>query len=76
MRATVHATGCGFDAHSKELNIYLNVYFHFFALLSRQNAALNPNNTQCLQNSAESRKRNVLTLVPSAYSTYSVRDTA
>ena len=34
------STGCGFDPNSKRLNIYLNLYFHFFALLSRQSAAL------------------------------------
>ena len=37
---TVKPTGCGFDSHSRRLNIYLNLYFHFFALVSRQNAAL------------------------------------
>ena len=26
---TVNATGCGFDPHSKERNIYFNLYFHF-----------------------------------------------
>ena len=31
--ATVNATGCGFDPHSRKLNIYLNLYFHFFALV-------------------------------------------
>ena len=39
---TVNATGCGFDPHSRTWNIYLNVYFHFFALMSRQSAALSP----------------------------------
>ena len=33
---TVNATGCGFDPYSSELNIYLHLYFHFFALVSRQ----------------------------------------
>ena len=37
---TVNATGCGFDPHSSKLNMYLNVYIHFFALVSRQIAAL------------------------------------
>ena len=32
----VNVTGCGFDPHSSKSNIYLNLYFHFFALLSRQ----------------------------------------
>ena len=36
----VNATGCGFDSHSKKLNIYLNLYFRFFTLVSRQRAAL------------------------------------
>ena len=35
---TVKPTGCGFDSHS--MNIYLNLYFHFFALVSRTSAAL------------------------------------
>ena len=40
---TVKSTGCGFDPHSRryrERNIYLNLYFHFFALVSRLSAAL------------------------------------
>ena len=37
---TVKPTGCGFDPHSRRWNIYLNLYFHFFALVSRQSAAL------------------------------------
>ena len=36
----VNATGCGFHPHSRKWNIYLNLYFHFFALVSRQRAAL------------------------------------
>ena len=39
-RVTVNVTGCGFDPHSKELNIYLNLHFYFFALVFRQSAAL------------------------------------
>ena len=34
------STGCGFDPHSRRWNIYLNLYFHFFALVSRLSAAL------------------------------------
>ena len=30
--------GCGFDPHSRKSNIYLNLYFHFFALVARQSA--------------------------------------
>ena len=37
----VKPTGCGFDPHLRRWNIYLNLYFHFFALVSRQSAALN-----------------------------------
>ena len=37
---TVNKTGCGFDHHSRKWNIYLNLYFHFFALVSRQSATL------------------------------------
>ena len=37
---TVKPTGCEFDPHSRRWNIYLNLYFHFFALESRLNAAL------------------------------------
>ena len=37
---TVKLIGCGFDPHSRILNTYLNLYFHFFALVSRQSAAL------------------------------------
>ena len=33
-------TGCGFDPQSRRWNIYLNLYFHFFALVSRTSAAL------------------------------------
>ena len=36
---TVKPIGCRFDPHSRRWNIYLNLYFHFFALVSRQNAA-------------------------------------
>ena len=31
---TVESTGCGFDPNSRKRNIYLNLYFHFFALKS------------------------------------------
>ena len=37
---TVKPTGCGFDPHLRRISIYLNLYFHFFALASRQSAAL------------------------------------
>ena len=37
---TVKSTGCGFEPYSRKLNIYLHLYFHYFALVSRQTAAL------------------------------------
>ena len=39
-KLTVNPTGCEFDPHSRRGNIYLNLYFHFSALVSRQSAAL------------------------------------
>ena len=36
----IDSTGCGFDPHSRRWNIYLNLYFHFFALVLRLSAAL------------------------------------
>ena len=39
-KVCIKPTGCGFDPHSRRLNIYLNLYFHFFALVSRQSAVL------------------------------------
>ena len=39
---TVNTTGCGFEPHSIiYLNRYVHTYFHFFALVSKQSAALN-----------------------------------
>ena len=35
----IKSTSCGFDPHSRR-NIYLNLYFHFFALVSRLSAAM------------------------------------
>ena len=40
MYATVNATGCGFDSQSRKWNIYLNLYFHFYGLVSSRSAAL------------------------------------
>ena len=37
---TVEPTGCEFYPHSRRCNFYLKLYFHFFALVSRQSAAL------------------------------------
>ena len=37
---TVKPTCCGFDPHSRKLNIYLNLCFLFFALVSRLSATL------------------------------------
>ena len=39
-KLALNATGCRYDSHSRKCNIYLNLYFHFFALVSRQSAAL------------------------------------
>ena len=36
----VKSTCYGFDPHSRRQNIYLHLYFHFFALVSRQSVAL------------------------------------
>ena len=38
---TRKSTGCGFDSHSRKWNLYLHLYLNFFALVSRQSAALN-----------------------------------
>ena len=38
-RATVNATDCGFDTHSRKLNIQ---YVNFFALVTRQSARISP----------------------------------
>ena len=58
---TVKLTVCGFDPHSRRCNIYLNLYFYFFALVSRTSAALSSatQHATCLQNSAESGERSV-----------------
>ena len=37
---TVNGSGCGFYSHSRRWSIYLNLYFHFFALVSRWSAEL------------------------------------
>ena len=37
---TVKSAGCGSDPNSVIWNIYLNLLFHFFALVSRQSATL------------------------------------
>ena len=37
---TINTSGCGFYPQSRELNIDLNLYFHFFALESEQGEAL------------------------------------
>ena len=59
----VNATGCGFDNHSRKFNVYLNLYFHFFALAWGQNVALNSaNQFAILHNSAENGERGVLTV--------------
>ena len=60
---TVKSTSCGFDPHSRKWNIYLHLYFHFFALVwGKARRWVPPLSTQCLQNSAESEERSVLRL--------------
>ena len=54
---TVKPTGCGFNPHSRRWNVYLDLYFHFFALVSRLSAAL----SSATQHGVPSHK------VPSAY---------
>ena len=49
--------------------------FHFFALVSRQNAAWSSLNTQCLQNPAKGGERRVSTLSSLCLLCY-VQDTA
>ena len=45
---TVKSTGYGFDTHSRKLNIKLNVYFHFFVLVSKLSAALSFANSHAM----------------------------
>ena len=66
---TIKPTGCGFDPHSRRWNIYLNLYFHFFPLVSRQSAALSsatqhamPPESPDSRFSKQSEERSVLTL--------------
>ena len=64
---TVKSTGCEFDSHSRKWKIFSNLYFHFFALVSWQSAALrfatrHAMPQQSSEYSAESGERNVLTL--------------
>ena len=70
---TVKPTVCGFDPHSTRWNIYLNLYFHFFALVTRINAALSSATQHALQNSAT--ERSALTL-GSLCLPWCMRDTA
>ena len=66
---TVKSTDCRFDPHSRQWNIYLNLYFHFFALVSDKARRWVPLlNTQCLQISAECGKRSVRTIGDTAWS--------
>ena len=68
--AIVKATGCGFNARSRKWHLYLNLYFYFFALVSKQSAALSSVlNTQCFRNSEGSGERSGLNQVPVSYPT-------
>ena len=59
----VKPAGCGFDPPLEEMKYLLKFIFLFFALVSRKARRwVLPLNTQCLQNSAESGERRVLTL--------------
>ena len=53
------STGGGFDPHSRRWNIYLHLYFYFFALVSRGKRGVEFRRRQKL---AESGERSVLTL--------------
>ena len=60
---TVKSTGCGFDPHSRRWSIYLNVYFHFFALVTRLSAALSSATHHAMPPEfTETGERSVLTL--------------
>ena len=61
---TVNTTGCEFNPNSRKLNIYLNLYYHFFALALRQSVALSSATQHAmLHSSAENEKWSILTLV-------------
>ena len=55
---TVKPTGCGFDPHSRTISgIYLNLYFNFFAMVSRQKRGIEFCHSTRNSNSAESGER-------------------
>ena len=56
-RVTVTATGCEFGPHSMKI-----FSFHFFALVSSQNATLSSGPQHAIQNTAEIGERIVLIL--------------
>ena len=74
---TVKPTDCGFDPDSRRWNIYLKFIFPFSSLWCRGKSRrwVLPLNKRCLQNSAESGERSVLTL-DSLCLPCCVRDTA
>ena len=71
------STGCGFDPQSRRWNIYFTLIFLFLrsGVEGKARRWVLPLNTQCLQNSAESGERSVLTRGSLCLSYY-VRDTA
>ena len=70
---TLKSTGCGFDPHSRRWNIYLNLYFYFFALVSRQKRGVEFRRST--RNTSRTRRKLVLTL-GSVCLPCCVRDTA
>ena len=40
LRVTVNVDYCRFDPHLRKRDIYLNLFSHFFTLMSKQDAAL------------------------------------
>ena len=79
---TVKPTGCGFDPLSRRWNIYLNLYLHFFALVSRQSAALSSATQHAMSPEfyrkcdRDSDRECLNTILPLPTLLYCVRDTA
>ena len=45
---TVKSTNCGFDPHSGKSNIYLHLYFQFFAMVLTQSETLTSANQHAM----------------------------
>ena len=69
---TINATGCWFDPHSRKCHIYLNLYFNFFTLKSRQSAAFSITTRQPLPpefgGKWEKKRLNTSLPLPAGYS--------